>query len=93
MLIVNFLAKITMLIVNVLAKITMLILVILYVAVHMMYSTHTFSITDYKFLGKNNYADCKCLGKNNYAHLSTVLKLLIMFVSCQNQKTYIRFQL
>ena len=82
----------------------MLILAILYVAVHMMYNTHTFSITDCKFLGKNNYADCKflgknnyadckCLGKNNYAHLSTVLKLLIMFVSCQNQKTYIRFQL
>ena len=59
----------------------MLILVILYVAVHMMYSTHTFSITD-----------CKFLGKNNYVHLSTVLKLLIMFVSCQNQKACIRFQ-
>ena len=56
-----------MLIVNFLAKITMLILAILYVAVHMMYNTHTFSITDCKFLGKNNYADCKFLGKNNYA--------------------------
>ena len=80
MLIVNVLAKITMLIVNVLAKITMLILVILYVAVHMMYNTHTFSITD-----------CKFLGKNNYIHLSTVLKPILDF-NCNYRNTYIDSQ-